>query len=123
MIKIEAITLEDAYSQAAKQLDCSVTELTVEVVQYPSSGILGLFRKKAIIVASVAKVQEEEEVKPHVTQEKPLVEEKVELSSPSFVTAQENDESTVEEVVKEEEDNFTNEVEIAIDQIAIEVEK
>ncbi len=53
MIKIEAYTLEDAYSQAAVELGCSVTELVVEVVQYPSSGFLGLFGKKAIIVAAV----------------------------------------------------------------------
>ena len=52
MIKIEAITLEDAYSKAATELNCSVTELVVEVVQYPSSGVLGLFRKKAVIVAT-----------------------------------------------------------------------
>ncbi len=64
MIKIEAYTLEDAYSKAAAELGCSVTELVVEVVQYPSSGFLGLFRKQAIIVAtydnSKAKLKEEE---------------------------------------------------------------
>ena len=51
MIKIEAITLEEAYKQAAASLKCSVTELKIEVVQYPSKGMLGLFRKSAIIVA------------------------------------------------------------------------
>ncbi|MBN2782487.1 MAG: Jag N-terminal domain-containing protein [Campylobacterales bacterium] len=50
MIKIEAITLEEAYKQAASSLECSVTELKTEVVQLPSSGFLGFFRKKAIIV-------------------------------------------------------------------------
>jgi spoIIIJ-associated protein len=53
MIKIEALTLEQAYQDAAERLDCSVTELIVEVVQAPSSGFLGLFRKKAIIVATL----------------------------------------------------------------------
>lgn len=53
MIKIESITLEQAYQEAAKSLDCSVTELVVEIVQTPSSGFLGLFKKKAIIVATV----------------------------------------------------------------------
>lgn len=52
MIKIEAITLEEAYRDAAKSLECSVTQLNVEVVQYPRSGIFGLFQKKAIIVAA-----------------------------------------------------------------------
>ena len=51
MIKIEAVTLEAAYKDAASKLECSVTELTIEVVQAPSKGILGLFKKSAIIVA------------------------------------------------------------------------
>lgn len=51
MIKIEAETIELAYSEAAAQLTCSVTELQVEVVQAPSKGVLGFFKKKAVIVA------------------------------------------------------------------------
>ena len=62
MIKIEAITLEEAYSSAALKLECSITELQIEVVQTPSSGFLGLFKKKAIIVA-VPKAKEEPAVK------------------------------------------------------------
>jgi spoIIIJ-associated protein len=57
MIKIEAVTLEEAYSNAALKLDCSVTELYIEVVQAPSSGFLGLFKKKAIIVAALKNQQ------------------------------------------------------------------
>ena len=57
MIKIEAITLEEAYSTAALKLECSVTELTIEVVQSPSSGFLGLFKKKAIIVAAISQTE------------------------------------------------------------------
>jgi len=53
MTKVEAATLEEAYELAAAQLSCSVTELQYEVVQYPSKGILGLFGKKAVIVATV----------------------------------------------------------------------
>jgi spoIIIJ-associated protein len=53
MIKIEAVTLEGAFKDAAAALDCSVTQLAVEVVQAPSSGFLGLFKKKAIIVATM----------------------------------------------------------------------
>jgi len=52
MTKVEASTLEEAYELAATQLSCSVTELQYEVIQYPSKGILGLFKKKAIIVAT-----------------------------------------------------------------------
>jgi spoIIIJ-associated protein len=55
MIKIEAVTLEEAYKNAAATLKCSVTELVVEVVQVPNSGFLGLFKKPAIIVATIDK--------------------------------------------------------------------
>lgn len=53
MIKIEAVTLEDAYTNAAAALECSVSELKVEIVQVPRSGLFGLFKKSAIIVATV----------------------------------------------------------------------
>ncbi|MBU0633115.1 Jag N-terminal domain-containing protein [bacterium] len=52
MIKIESATLQDAYEKAAMHYSCSVTELQVEVLQHPSSGFLGFFKKSAIIVAS-----------------------------------------------------------------------
>ena len=52
MVKIEAITLEKAYEDAAKELKCSVTELKIEVVQRPTNGFLGFFKKSAIIVAT-----------------------------------------------------------------------
>jgi spoIIIJ-associated protein len=52
MVKIEAPTLEDAYAKASEALECSVTELQVEIAQHPSKGFLGLFKKPAIIVAN-----------------------------------------------------------------------
>lgn len=52
MIKIVSVTLEEAYKEAASALECSVTELNIEVVQSPSNGFLGLFKKSAIIVAA-----------------------------------------------------------------------
>ncbi len=69
MIKIEAITLEKAYQDAALTLKCSVTELAIEVVQHPSNGFLGLFKKTAIIVATI-------DSKKIVAQEEPVVEQK-----------------------------------------------
>jgi spoIIIJ-associated protein len=51
MKRIEADTLEEAYSQAAKELKCSVTEINYEIVQHPTSGMMGLFKKPAIIIA------------------------------------------------------------------------
>ncbi len=56
MTKVEAPTLEKAYELAAAELSCSVTELQYEVIQYPSKGVLGLFKKQAIIVATRANI-------------------------------------------------------------------
>ena len=48
-MRIEAKTLEDAYYKASKELNCSITELNIKIIQHPSKGLLGLFSKKAII--------------------------------------------------------------------------
>lgn len=53
MKKIEAPTLEEAYAKAAAEFGCSVTALQVEIVQFPSKGVLGLFKKTAIIIANL----------------------------------------------------------------------
>jgi len=69
MIKIESNTLEDAYKKASESLNCSITDLTIEVVQTPTNGVLGFFKKTAIIVAvkkskeEITPVVEKEEVK------------------------------------------------------------
>lgn len=86
MIKIEAITLEEAYQNAASSLQCSVTELQIEIVQYPTKGFLGLFKKNAIVVATKktvivteepkVKIEEKPEPKEDIKEEaKPEVEE------------------------------------------------
>ncbi len=65
MKKFVADTLEEAYKIAAETLGCSVSELKVEVVQYPTKGIMGLFAKEAIIVAAcpeTPKVAKQEEL-------------------------------------------------------------
>ena len=126
MIKIEAHTLEDAYSQAAAQLGCSVTELGVEVVQYPSNGILGLFRKKAIIVATFKNSKDEEEqteelpdeeaslaVEEEATADEEVIEEsESEYAMPiSFVSSQE------EEPYVEDEEEIAVSIEEAVSQI------
>lgn len=53
MIRITADTLEEAYSKASKELNHSVVDLDIEVLQIPSKGILGLFKKPAIISATI----------------------------------------------------------------------
>ncbi|MCB4772630.1 MAG: Jag N-terminal domain-containing protein [Sulfurovum sp.] len=56
MTKVEASTLEEAYRLVATKLSCSVTELQYEVIQYPSKGLFGLFKKQAIVVATRKKI-------------------------------------------------------------------
>jgi len=51
MKKIEAPTLQDAYTKATEELGCSITDLDFEIVQNSSKGFLGLFKKNAIIIA------------------------------------------------------------------------
>jgi len=51
MKKVEAPTLEEAYQKASQVLECSISELQCEVMQHPSKGLLGLFKKTAIIIA------------------------------------------------------------------------
>lgn len=52
MKKVEAATLEEAYTKASEVLECSISELQYEVVQHPSKGFLGFMKKSAIIVAT-----------------------------------------------------------------------
>jgi hypothetical protein len=52
-MKIEANTLQEAFQKAAEQLSCSVTELDIKVLQHPSSGFFGFFKKTAIIEANL----------------------------------------------------------------------
>ncbi len=48
-MKIEAKTLDEALLEASKKLNCSVADLEYEVIQSPSNGLLGFFKKNAII--------------------------------------------------------------------------
>ncbi len=49
MKTFSAKTLQDAIILASKELDCSVVDLTYEVIQQPSNGFLGFGKKEAII--------------------------------------------------------------------------
>ncbi len=97
MIKIEAANLEEAYSQAALKLECSITELNTEVIQQPSNGFLGLFKKSAIIVAS-CKIETVTEVLLTPEPEATVV---IEESSIEVIETQVSEEEIV--VVKSEE--------------------
>ena len=87
MLKIESKTLEIAYSEAAQQLECSVTELQVEIVQHPSSGFLGLFAKQAIIVALRKERAEEAPVPLKEKEVEPVAEKREEELLPQEVEA------------------------------------
>lgn len=51
-MRIEADNLELAYKNAVSEFQCSITELEIQLLQSPSKGFLGFFRKKAIIEAN-----------------------------------------------------------------------
>jgi len=80
MKRIEADTLEEAYSKAAKELACSVTEINYEIVQYPTSGVMGLFKKTAIIIAVKKNIVKREEAPREEKVEKVIAKEKEEVS-------------------------------------------
>ena len=48
-MRVEAKTLEEAYEKAADILNCSVSDLKAEIIQYPSKGFFGFFSRPAII--------------------------------------------------------------------------
>ncbi len=58
-IQIESKTIEEAYLKASQEFSCSIVELDIEIVQNPSVGILGMFKKNAII--SVSKKSDKKE--------------------------------------------------------------
>jgi len=114
MKRIEAPTLEEAYKQAAKEFGCSVTEINYEIVQHPTSGVMGLFKKNAIIVAAkkilIEKTDIEEEKKDIKKEEieapQKSIEEVVEEGS---ITEKESIVSTIEEKSKNIKDKLLQE--------------
>lgn len=81
MKKVKAPTLEEAYEKAAIDLKCSITDLQYEVIQHPSKGFLGLFKKEAVIVASCNSVLQKSESQSPYTQQKPKKREQVQETS------------------------------------------
>jgi len=110
MKKVEAPTLEEAYEKAATQLACSITDLQYEVVQYPSKGILGFLKKKAIIVAT-CKSSSKQETKVKKEDIAPLISEEESVASEILTTVK-------EEAVKEESDTIET-VEVNVEKDAV----
>ncbi len=107
MIKIESPTLEGAYKDAATALKCSVTELKIEVIQLPSKGVFGLFKKNAVIVAAkenknvVTPVVEKEVVKVEKPVEAPRKE--FQKETPRVEKKPETKPEEKKQVIKEQE--------------------
>ncbi|MDM5270939.1 Jag N-terminal domain-containing protein [Sulfurovum sp. zt1-1] len=97
MKKIKAPTLEVAYEQAAKELGCSVTDLKYEVIQHPSSGIFGFFKKEAIIVASCKYPQSVSQTPSPVTTERHISAKVSKETSVPALERKEKEQPTVEE--------------------------
>lgn len=74
-MRIEAENLQEAFKKAAEELNCSVTELDIKILQNPSAGFLGFFKKTAIIEA-VKEGAYKEVKKAHQTARKENVNEK-----------------------------------------------
>lgn len=116
MRKIEAPTLAEAYEKAAFELDCSITELKYEVIQHPSSGILGMFKKSAIIVAdcerSKADIESIDEIMQAIVAEEIIeeLEELEELLEEEELSSLEIPEETVAEETIEIESIITQRV-------------
>lgn len=122
MKKIEAPTLELAYAQAASAFGCSVTQLQVEIIQFPSKGILGLFKKPAIIVANASQVVTPIVATPVVTAPFEAIEEieNEELSVADDVSLDErNEELFAVPDEDDEEELYDDGMEIAYDEMPI----
>lgn len=133
MKKIEAPSLELAYAKAAAEFGCSVTMLQVEIVQFPSKGILGLFKKSAIIVANLPVVSAPiVENKPSVRgMSQEVHEEEIEhrgsmhndvLLSESFATEQEDEIEDDEDIYGDYDDQDDYE-ELSVEECALEVKE
>lgn len=134
MKKIEAPSLELAYAKAAAEFGCSVTMLQVEIVQFPSNGILGLFKKSAIIVANLPVVStpivEKKASVPVMSEE--VHEEEVEhrgsmhndvLLSESFATEQEDELDEDDEDIYGDYDDQDDYEELSVEECALEVKE
>jgi spoIIIJ-associated protein len=127
MTKIEAQTLDEAYSKASKVLKCSISELHCEVVQYPSNGIFGLFKKSAIIIATCSediKTKEQERILNHEALTDNISEEDVAIEILSVVKEEytaEDDLEEIEDIPKAEEEYFEQE-NVIYDELSLMIE-
>ena len=78
-MRIEAENLQEAFQKAAEELNCSVTELDIKILQNPSAGFLGFFKKTAIIEAVKEGAHKEAKKAPQATRKENVNEKKKEF--------------------------------------------
>ena len=124
MTRVEASTLEKAYSKASEILECSIAELQYEVVQHPSSGILGFMKKNAIIVATSKKkpspldseLTEQESVATKiVTTIKEKSYDEITVKEDAIVDTFFRNDNTTEQIIEDEEDIVYDELALLIE--------
>ncbi len=99
MLKIEASTLDIAYQNAASKLECSITQLKIEVVQVPSKGFLGFFRKSAIIV--VIRLEEKEQDSKPLKETKSEIKQEKKSTKETSISPKKSESKKVQKVQKE----------------------
>ncbi|HIC12215.1 MAG TPA: protein jag [Sulfurimonas sp.] len=99
MLKIEASTLDIAYQNAASKLECSITQLKIEVVQVPSKGFLGFFRKSAIIV--VIRLEEKEQDSKPLKETKSEIKQEKKSTKETSMSPKKSESKKVQKVQKE----------------------
>lgn len=99
MKRFEAQTLEEACSKAAENLDCSISELSYDIIQYPKKGFLGFFKKSAIIVATAKRVTQKSD--------------EAETSKKEVLTKEESSPIVEPQSSSEVVDDFFNETKVA----------
>lgn len=80
MIIIKADTLELAMEEATAKFECSVIELQIEVIEEPKGGVLGFFKKQAVIAVIKKSISSHSNEKPKAANVQKKVEKQVEKS-------------------------------------------
>jgi len=119
MQKIEAPTLEEAYTKASKVLECSISELHCEVVQHPTKGIFGFLKKNAILNVECKK--ENILLQEHTIKNKPVSDNTINSMSEEETIATEIL-SVVKEEYREEIEDISEEEDIVYDELALLIE-
>lgn len=95
MLRVNAKTLDEAYIKASKELNVSIVDLDIEIVQNASSGFLGMFSKDAIIEVYL---KGEKQTAPKIRNEKTAIVKKEEIEIPG---SSQRDDSRVKYEIKE----------------------